>query len=86
MNFRKVRKMPEFLTIDEVVALVPCMTKDNLATMRHNGIGPQFFKPTARTVLYDKKSVMDWLENSVVDMKQKRQVAAAKKAKKAVAA
>lgn len=75
--------MPEFITIDELIAMVPCMTRDNLATMRHNGIGPQFFKPTARTVLYDKKSVTDWLENSFVDMKQKRQVAAAKKAKKA---
>lgn len=76
----------EFLTIDEVLAMAPCMTRTNLANMRHNGIGPRFFKPTARTVLYDKKSVMDWLENSVVDMKQKRQAAAAKKTKKAVAA
>ena len=78
--------MPEFITIDELIAMVPCMTRDNLAPMRHNGIGPQFFKPTARTVLYDKKSVMDWLENSVVDMKEKRQAAAAKKTKKAGAA
>lgn len=77
--------MPEFLTIDEVLALVPCMTRDNLATMRHNGIGPQFFKPTARTVLYDKKSVVDWVEQSAVDMNRKRQLAAAKKTKKEVA-
>lgn len=73
----------ELLTIDEVLAMAPCVTRTNLANMRHNGIGPQFFKPTARTVLYDKKSVLDWLENSVVDMKQKRHAAAAKKAKKA---
>ena len=77
--------MPEFLTIDEVLALVPCMTRDNLATMRHNGIGPRFFKPTARTVLYDKKSVVDWVEQSAVDMNRKRQLAAAKKTKKEVA-
>ncbi len=77
--------MPEFLTIDDVLALVPCMTRDNLATMRHNGIGPQFFKPTARTVLYDKKSVVDWVEQSAVDMNRKRQLAAAKKTKKEVA-
>ena len=75
--------MAEFITIDDVLALVPCMTRANLATMRHNRVGPRFFKPTARTVLYDRKSVMDWLENSVVDMHQKRQEAAAKKAKKA---
>lgn len=76
----------EFLTIDEVLALVPCMTRTNLANMRHNGIGPRFFKPTARTVLYDKKSVVDWVEQSAVDMNRKRQLAAAKKTKKAVAA
>ncbi len=59
--------MAEFITIDEVLALVPCMTRANLATMRHNRVGPRFFKPTARTVLYDKKSVMDWVEQSAVD-------------------
>lgn len=77
--------MSEFITIDEVLALVPCMTRANLATMRHNRVGPRFFKPTARTVLYDKKSVMDWVENSVVDVKEKRELAAAKKTKKEVA-
>lgn len=59
--------MAEFITIDEVLALVPCMTRANLATMRHNRVGPRFFKPTARTVLYDKKSVMDWVAQSAVD-------------------
>lgn len=59
--------MPEFLTINEVLALVPCMTRANLATMRHNRVGPRFFKPTKRTVLYDKASVMDWVEKSAVD-------------------
>lgn len=59
--------MPEFLTIDEVLALVPCMTRANLATMRHNRVGPRFFKPTKRTVLYDKTSVLEWVEQSAVD-------------------
>lgn len=59
--------MAEFITIDDVLALVPCMTRANLATMRHNRVGPRFFKPTARTVLYDKKSVMDWVAQSAVD-------------------
>ena len=59
--------MPEFLTIDEVLALVPCMTRANLATMRHNRVGPRFFKPTTRTVLYDKTSVLEWVEQSAVD-------------------
>lgn len=59
--------MAEFITIDEVLALVPCMTRANLATMRHNRVGPRFFKPTKRTVLYDKASVVDWVEQSAVD-------------------
>lgn len=59
--------MAEFITIDDVLALVPCMTRANLATMRHNRVGPRFFKPTKRTVLYDKASVLDWVEKSAVD-------------------
>lgn len=59
--------MSEFITIDEVLALVPCMTRANLATLRHNRQGPKFFKPTKRTVLYDKTSVLDWVEKSAVD-------------------
>ncbi len=59
--------MAEFITIDDVLALVPCMTRANLATMRHNRVGPRFFKPTARTVLYDKTSVLEWVEQSAVD-------------------
>lgn len=59
--------MPEFITIDDVLALVPCMTRANLATMRHNRVGPRFFKPTKRTVLYDKTSVLEWVEKSAVD-------------------
>lgn len=59
--------MAEFITIDEVLAIVPCMTRANLATMRHNRVGPRFFKPTKRTVLYDKTSVLDWVEQSAVD-------------------
>lgn len=59
--------MSEFITIDEVLAMVPCMTRANLATMRHNRVGPRFFKPTKRTVLYDKASVREWVEQSAVD-------------------
>ena len=59
--------MSDFITIDEVLAMVPCMTRANLATMRHNRVGPRFFKPTKRTVLYDKASVMDWVAQSAVD-------------------
>lgn len=59
--------MSEFMTIDQVLELVPCMTRANLATMRYDRRGPKFFKPTARTVLYDRQSVLDWVKSSVVE-------------------
>lgn len=77
--------MDDFLTIDEVLSLVPCMTRANLATMRHNGDGPEFYKPTARTVLYDRNSVMSWVKSSAADMDARKRRAAERKAKKAKA-
>lgn len=59
--------MSEFMTIDQVLELVPCMTRANLATMRYDRRGPKFFKPTSRTVLYDRQSVLDWVKSSVVE-------------------
>lgn len=56
-----------FMSIDDVLALVPGMTRGNLATMRFDRRGPKFYKPTARTVLYDRESVMQWLQDSAVE-------------------
>ena len=80
--------MAEYLTIDDVLSLVPCMTRANLATMRHDGKGPRFYKPTARTVLYDKNDVMQWVQDSAVDMdaRMQRAAAQAKKSRKKAAA
>jgi hypothetical protein len=53
-----------YLTPDQVCALVPGMTKTNLAQLRFTGKGPKFLKPTARTVVYREADVIDWLEAS----------------------
>lgn len=35
-----------------------------LAQLRYQGTGPQFYKPTPRTVLYKRSEVIAWIENS----------------------
>lgn len=54
----------KLLTADDVCALVPGMTKGNLAQMRYAGTGPKFLKPTPRTVIYREADIIAWLEGS----------------------
>lgn len=56
--------MANYLTPDQVCALVPGMTKSNLAQLRFTGKGPKFLKPTPRTVVYRESDVIEWLEAS----------------------
>ncbi|MFC7942617.1 hypothetical protein ACFUPZ_05075 [Microbacterium oxydans] len=41
------------------------MTRNNLAQLRFKGIGPKFYKPTPRVVLYDLESIQEWVRSSV---------------------
>lgn len=54
----------KYLTSDQVCALIPGMTKSNLAQLRFTGKGPKFLKPTPRTVVYREHDVIAWLEAS----------------------
>lgn len=36
-------------------------TTGTLSTMRYAGIGPKYYKPTARRVLYRKTDLDDWI-------------------------
>jgi len=54
----------EYLTAEEVVGLT-CVSKAALAQRRYKGLPPKFYKPTAKTVLYKKSEVLDWVERSV---------------------
>lgn len=38
-----------------------------LAQMRYRGIGPKFYKPTPRKVLYKRSEVIAWVEASARD-------------------
>ena len=53
-----------YLTPEQVCEIVPGMTKGNLAQLRFKGIGPKFYKPTPRVVLYREDDVIEWVENS----------------------
>lgn len=53
-----------YMSPDEVCALIPGMTRSNLANLRYLGRGPKFLKPTPRTVVYQRSSVIAWLEAS----------------------
>ncbi len=54
----------DLLAPDEVCELIPGMTKAKLAQMRFSGSGPSYFKPTAKTVVYDRDVVLEWLRST----------------------
>jgi hypothetical protein len=56
--------MPTYLTPDQVAELVPGLTRGKLAQMRFQGTGPNFRKPTAKTVLYVESEVVAWVEST----------------------
>jgi len=54
----------KYLSPDQVVEMAPGMTRGALATLRFNGGGPPFLKPTAKKVLYRQSDIVAWLEGS----------------------
>lgn len=50
-------------TIPEAAAYIP-MPRGQLAQLRYKGKGPKFLKPTKRTVLYRKRDIDEWLNQS----------------------
>ena len=53
------------LDIDGFCAYVPGMTRGKAAQLRYTGKGPKFLSPSARTILYRKEDVDQWLADSV---------------------
>ncbi|RKN67515.1 hypothetical protein D7252_07940 [Microbacterium sp. CGR2] len=44
--------------------LIPGMTRAKLSQMRFSGTGPAYYKPTAKTVVYDRDVVVAWLRST----------------------
>jgi hypothetical protein len=57
--------MPIYLTPDQVATMLPGLTRGKLAQLRFNGAGPNYRKPTPKTVLYVEAEVIAWVESSV---------------------
>ena len=53
----------DFITPEEVCELA-AVTSTLLAQRRYKGLGPRFYKPTPKTVLYKRSEVLAWLEAS----------------------
>ncbi|RFA10394.1 hypothetical protein B7R54_15155 [Subtercola boreus] len=64
LTSRLIADQPEYLSPDEAAAMIPGMTKGALAGLRFTGKGPKYRKPTARTVIYEKSEVIEWIEAS----------------------
>jgi len=53
----------EFIHAEEVKKITG-LTVAALSQLRYRGIGPRFYKPTPRTVLYKRSEVIAWIEAS----------------------
>jgi predicted DNA-binding transcriptional regulator AlpA len=56
--------MEEEFVSPERVAKITGMSPAALAQLRYRGSGPQFYKPTPRTVRYRQSEVVAWMEAS----------------------
>ena len=54
--------MEKYLTPDQVVDLLPGLSKGQLAQLRFTGNGPRYRKPTPKTVIYVESEVIEWIE------------------------
>ncbi|MBB3156640.1 molybdenum cofactor biosynthesis enzyme MoaA [Microbacterium proteolyticum] len=56
--------MSDYLTPDQVLELIPGISKAGLAQLRFKGGGPKFLRPTPRKILYRRADVIAWVEGS----------------------
>lgn len=56
--------MNEYLSPEQVVDMIPGMTKGGLAQLRFTGKGPKYRKPTPKKVVYVRSEVIEWIENT----------------------
>ena len=55
----------KYLSPDQVVEMVPGITKGKLAQLRFLGTGgPPWLNPTPKKIVYRESDIIAWLENS----------------------
>jgi predicted DNA-binding transcriptional regulator AlpA len=52
----------EWLTLPQAASLMR-MTKAAIAQLRYRGVGPQFYRISAKTILYKRSEVVAWMES-----------------------
>lgn len=62
-----VQTHPEYTTPEPVCEEIPGMTKAKLAPLRLVAAkGPRYYKPTDRTVCYERSEALEWLQASAM--------------------
>lgn len=52
----------EWLTLLQTAALMR-MTKPAIAQLRYRGVGPTFYRLSAKTIVYKRSEVLAWMES-----------------------
>lgn len=52
----------EWLTLPQAAALMR-MTKPAIAQLRYRGVGPTFYRLSAKTIVYKQSEVVSWMES-----------------------
>lgn len=57
---------PAYLSIDDALRAAPFLTRGVLAGMRYAKTGPEFVKPSRKTVGYPNAAFFKWLHDTTV--------------------
>lgn len=63
---------PPYLTIDDALKAAPFLTRATLAALRHRERGPEFVKPSWKTVGYPNAAFFKWLNDMTVRTDSRR--------------
>ena len=63
---------PPYLTIDDALKAAPFLTRATLAALRHRERGPEFVKPSWKTVGYPNADFFKWLNDMTVRTDSRR--------------
>lgn len=64
MTTATARVLSRYRSPEEIAEMIPGMTIAKLSQLRFKGDGPPYYKPTAKTVVYDEAQVIEWLEST----------------------
>lgn len=69
---KRTAKTPAYLSPEQVCEIVPGMTITLLSRMRDARRGPRYYKPTPKTVIYERADVDAWVRSTVVETRESR--------------